>query len=149
MANEGMPPELESLERELMDRKVPGPSEDLRQRVVSAARAARGKRASSRRLRHVANWRFAAAAAAAVVLWLNLSMSAVNNTTLFARDRGDVRELKDSVRRLCSLLPELSEDEAVRRALLMKARAGWVPVPPVPGPTALGANKEVDLWDTE
>ena len=82
-----LPDELGRLERELAERPCPEPSADLRSRVLRLVEAeldgAGLRRAEPARPR--AGWlSFAVATAAAVLIWINLSMSAANATSFIS-----------------------------------------------------------------
>ncbi len=100
------------------------PSPQLRDRVLDAIR----REAAKKDL-----WRFAAAAAAVLMLCLNLGMSAANHMDWHVqpvRPRPDVRALAGQVRRL---LPDLSELEARATVESMWAAQSLVMMPDLRG----------------
>jgi hypothetical protein len=142
-----LPPDLLALERALAARPRPEPSAGLRDRVLTAAERERpGPRTGPERRDFV---RFAAATAAAALLAINLSASLANNTDWHLSARADGPAVADVAGRLRELTPDVSEREAVRQALLLRAAAGLTPAP-VPAPPADRTlwHKEPDRWDT-
>lgn len=132
-----LPEDLRELERRLGERPVPGPSPELRARVLLAVRLA--LRAPVR----VSRWSFAAAAAAAALAALNLSMSAANDTHLPRSGNACTGDLRSEATRMRELIPELDEREALRQAMLGCARAGVVAAPLVKSPPLTQtSNKE-------
>jgi hypothetical protein len=122
-----LPPDLAELERRLADRRPPVPPADLRRRVLAAVRRASGEGEGG-------FLRFVASVAAAALLAVNLSMSVANNTDWHLRGAPGPDEAgADSVR---ELVPELSEREARRQAVLLRARSQLTPGAPSPTPTA-------------
>jgi hypothetical protein len=116
-----LPPDLAHLERRLAERPRQEPPADLRQRVLAALGRGCGREATG-------FWRFVAAVAAAVVLAINLSMSAANDTDW--RLGGDLAPKQTaSADRIREVLPELSEREARRQAVLLRARSFLTLVP--------------------
>ena len=98
-----LPPELEWLEQDLAGRACPEPSHDLRRRVMTDVRA------ELRRDRARRNWAFAAALAATVALWMNLSLSATQATDYGLRCDGHAAATDAGPRQidlLRELLPE-------------------------------------------
>ena len=117
MNHDRLPPELEELQRELAERDRPCPSADLRDRVLGSTQA------QVRRERRNAGWIFAAQATAVAVVWINLSLSVTRSTNLgvtLGETPPSVDELAGQVQ---EILPDLSQRESRRQALLL--RAGW------------------------
>ena len=105
MENRQLPPDLQQLERDLAGRPRPGPPAELRQRVIEGARVELRRNGSRN------GWTSAAAVAAAVVVWINLSMSVTHATDYGSRPdtpRPPVGKLAAQIRQL---LPELSESD--------------------------------------
>ena len=122
-----LPPELRQFEQELAARPRPEPSADLAQRVLDGVQAelpqsmAGPSRTASRRNGSRSWWAFAAGTAAAVLVWINLSLSAARETHYglqFGNGHPTVHETAQQIRRL---LPEASPREALRQAVLLKA----------------------------
>jgi hypothetical protein len=84
-----LPPELLELEQELAGRQMPGLPPDHRGSVLAAVRQELAKRDSVRLILR-RRWEFAAAVAALVLCWLNLSMSAANNTDFNLRQTSPI-----------------------------------------------------------
>jgi hypothetical protein len=93
-------------------------------------------------------WRHAFAVAAALLLWVNLSMSVANNTTWPLAAGPDRAGLDETAERIRALAPELSEREARRQALVSQVHPA--PAPALPAdPARILRHKEQDLWDTD
>jgi hypothetical protein len=108
-------PELQQLERDLAHRPLPGAPAVLRQRILDDL----GSRRRTERARD--RWQFAAAVAAAALLWLNLSMSATQATDFGFRPAGPSDSIEPTARQIGRLVPEFSADEARRQAVLLRA----------------------------
>jgi hypothetical protein len=133
--------ELEELERALAARALPGPSADLRERVLGDVRVpllacpavlhppqdTAGQASSGTRGR--ARWQFALAVAAGVMLWLNLSLAATRATDFGLRLHGPGESIETACRQIEQLVPELSPQEARRQAILLRAGSTLVPCP--------------------
>jgi hypothetical protein len=115
MDQQQLPPELQRLEQELADCPGPAPPAELRQRVMEGVRA----ELRGRSLRN--GWPFAAAVAAAALLWMNLSLSATLATDYNTRPYTSAPPVKEVAEQIQKLLPELSEREALRQAIFLKA----------------------------
>jgi hypothetical protein len=131
MENEQLPPELEQLERDLADRPRPDPPAELRQRVIGGVRAELQRNGARN------GWTFAAAVATAALVWLNLSLSATLATDCGPQPDSLAPEVGKVAEQIQQLLPELSEREALRQAILLQAGSSqpWCPSVPV-GPAA-------------
>lgn len=110
-----LPPELEQLERDLIGRPRPVAPADLQRRVINVVRDELGKE----RIR--AWWGFAAAMAASILLWLNLSLSATSATDYQLRVGVEQRPVQVLAEQIRQLVPEISEREVLRHALLLQA----------------------------
>jgi len=130
----GLPEDLADQESELASLPRPEPDAGLRGRVLAAVRGELRRTASSRRLVRGGFWSFAAAAAAAALFWANLSMGAANDTDWDFGPPREKTQLRAAAERIRGLVPELSEREALRHAVLLRAGAGLVMVPQVKGP---------------
>ncbi len=115
-----LPEELHNLEQELLSGGPARPAPELRATVLRTVRRELG-RTSSRRVLRGSFWGFAAAAAAAALLWANFSVSAANNTDCPPTSREARPNIRDTARRIRELLPEMTEDESIRHALLLPA----------------------------
>jgi hypothetical protein len=122
-----LPPDLEELERRLTARRPTGPPAELRRRVLTAVRRASGEGEGG-------FWRYVAGVAAAALLAVNLSMSVANNTDWHLR--GTPGPSEAGADRAREVVPELSEREARRQAVLLRARSQLTPGAPPRAPTA-------------
>ena len=130
-----LPNELERLERELAERPCPEPSADLRNRVLGTVEAeldgTAPRPAESLRTR-VSGWlTFATATAATVLVWINLSLGAANASSYDLRLPPQPHSLDETARQIRELLPEMSEQEARRYAVILEGGADLVPCPDV------------------
>jgi len=123
-----LPEELAALERQLAARPLPQPSEALRGRVMTAVRRELGAPPAAAR-RPLTAWKCALAAAAAVILLLNLSVMSTNSAVFALRAPGDGADTLATAETLRSLIPELSQDEAIGQAVILRAGAGLVLAP--------------------
>ena len=107
--------ELQQLERDLAQRPLPGASAHLRQRILDDL--------CSRRRTELARdrWQFAAAVAAAALLWMSLSMSATQATDFGLRPAGPSDSIEPTARQIRQLVPEFPVEEARRQAVLLRA----------------------------
>jgi hypothetical protein len=126
-----LPPELERLERALARRPCPGPSAELRDRVLRTIEAelvlAAPGQAESARTGSGGWLRFAVATAATVLVWVNLSMSAANATSHDLGPPAGPHALDETARQIAELLPEVSEQEARRYAVVLQGGAELIP----------------------
>jgi hypothetical protein len=118
-----LPPELEGLERQLAERSALQPNAELRRRIAS------GVNVQLRRERRLDSWRFAITVALVVGVWINLSLCAAQDTYFHFR-LGDGRpSVEQTARQIQELLPELSESETRREAMLLQSSAYLVMQP--------------------
>jgi hypothetical protein len=126
-----LPDELERLERELAERPCPEPSADLRDRVLRLVEAsldgAELRRAEPARPRAGGWLSFAVATAATVLVWINLSMSAANATSYDLRLPAETDAVDETARQIRRLLPEMSEQESRRYAMILQGSGDLVP----------------------
>ena len=118
-----LPPELESLERELAARSTPLPAAELRRRITS------GVHTRLRRERRLDYWRFAAAVAIVAAVWLNLSLTAVSVTDFHFQLADRRSSVEITTREIQNLLPEMSETDVRREAMLLCAGNNLVMCP--------------------
>jgi anti-sigma-K factor RskA len=123
-----LPPELESLERELAARSTLRPSADLRRIITS------GVHSRLRREGRLDFWRFAAAAALVAAVWLNLSLSAARETNFHFQLADNRPSVEQTAREIQNLLPEMSETDARREALLLCAGSNLIMYPKITVP---------------
>ncbi len=140
MATEDLPPDLAALEQELQSRRTAEPDPGLRRKVLASVRKKLHREP-------VPFGQFAAALAAAALLWINLSISVVNDTCWPAAPPVDPDRVEETARRIRALVPDLPENEVYRQALL--AQIGSYPAPgPIP-PSSLEPilrQKEQQTW---
>jgi hypothetical protein len=149
MVEPDLPAELAEMEKSLREALagVPGqlgpPGVGLRVRVLAAVR---GELRAARRGAFL--W-FLVGTAAAALLWVNLSMSLVNNTwpVVAAPGAGGVKEMAAQMR---TLMPELSAGEARREAAAALARTRLAPAGPLPVPvySSHSTHARNKPWDT-
>jgi hypothetical protein len=139
MTPDPLPPDLLALERELAARPRMDASAELRSRVLAAAeQELPGLRPASAPAGFA---RFAAATAAAALLAINLSASVANDTDWrLITSRADVANIAANVR---ALDPDVTDREAVRQAILMRAAAGLTPAP-VPTADHVLSHKDLE-----
>ena len=126
-----LPPELRDVEDALAARPAPGAGGEVRARVLAAVSRELAARAGQRR---AGLWRFAATAAALVLLWLNLSLSAVNGMEFALRlGNGQVDE-RAVLAQVSAVVPECTAQEVRRHVLLLRARAHLVGAPQLQRP---------------
>jgi hypothetical protein len=80
-------------------------------------------------------WSFAAAVAAAALVWINLSLSATLATDFNGRAVTQGPPVEQVAQQIRQLLPELSDDEALRQAVMLRATSNMpagILLPPVP-----------------
>jgi len=140
MSDADLPPELGELEAALKASPVDGAAPAHRARVLGAVRNEIAAQNSKRPVRSF--WRFAAGAAAALVLGCNLAMSAANDTSLRVGLRSDERETKLALARLREVLPELSDDDAQCHLLMLRARSELVGTPAPSGGSPFNRSTE-------
>ncbi|MBI3829071.1 MAG: hypothetical protein HY291_06125 [Planctomycetes bacterium] len=140
----------QDLEQRLADRAGPGLPSELRAKVLAEVRAACAKPRSSRieQIGRIGFGRFVAATAAAVVLWLNLAMSAAEYSPWPAAAMGPAQGQATS-EDLRALLPELDEPTARVWAWRMRTGCRLVPAPRVPPQGAEHASGVLDNLRTE
>jgi sulfite exporter TauE/SafE len=125
-----LPPELAGLEQDLAARPRGQPSAHLKSHCMGELHVELLQQQSRRR------WAFAIVIAASVLVGMNLSLSAGQATDCglqLAGPRSSVRDTADEIRRL---LPDMPPREVIRQAILLRAGAGVVPCPNVPGASA-------------
>ena len=130
-----LPDDLLQLEAELVGRPKAEPAPGLRGRVLGAVRAELG-RTVSRRSALRSFWGFAAGAAAAAFLCANFAMSLTRDTDCGLRRRLETADLASAAREIRAVLPELTEREALRQAVLLRAGPPAAPIPVIHGRAA-------------
>jgi hypothetical protein len=134
-----LPPELRALDAQLAGRPKPDLPAALRARVLEAVRA---ELAREPRVERISFWRFAAGMAAAALLWINLSMSAANDTVWHWN--GAKTRIVDAaaLQQIQEVMPECSETEARARLLLLCAGELLVATPRPLRPTSARESTE-------
>jgi len=123
-----LPDDLLRLEAALAGRQKAEPSPSLRGRVLGAVRAEFG-RTASRRSARPGFWSFAAGAAAAALICANVAAPLTRATDCGLRRAPAPEHLRAAARQIREALPELTEREALRQALLLEAGAPAAPLP--------------------
>jgi len=108
-------PELQRLQHDLAERIRQGPSAALRARVIGGVRGEFGRQ------RRRAGWAFAVAAAAAALVWINLSLAATLATDYRLAPGEESATVEALASQIGELLPEVSRREAVRQAVLLES----------------------------
>jgi len=128
MSDNSLPSELRALEDALVQRTRQHPSPELRERVLDEVRLAVQTQTRTNTRRGDA-WQFAAAVAGAVLLWMNLSMSATQATDFGFRrslSNGAGESVEAIARQIQEIAPELTPAEARRQAVLMQCGASFL-----------------------
>ena len=102
------------------------PSAQLKQRCLDGLRTELRRHPSENR------WAFAVAAAATVLVGLNLSLSASQATDCGLRLDGRQTSVVNTAKQIRQLLPDIPPQEAMRQAVLLRAGTDVVPCPKVP-----------------
>jgi hypothetical protein len=143
------PSNLVDLERLLADRIRQEPAPDLRQRVQAAVSRELDRQAGERTKR--LRWRRLGAAAAVVLVWINFSTSLVNNMDWRFRGDNGGAEMAAAARHVRKLAPDLSEQDAMRQALLLQAGSRAAPAPYIRASLdrfLKNQLREHESWDT-
>jgi hypothetical protein len=117
MEDRQLPSELLQLERDLANRSLSAASAGLRHKILDDVR----RRLRAERSRN--RWQFAAAVAAAALLWANLSMSATQATDFGLRPTGRSESVETFAWQSRQLAPESSAEEARPQAVLLRVGA--------------------------
>jgi len=115
-----LPGELREVEAALAARPLPEIAGTARARILSGVRA---ELALRERTAAPSWWRFAAACAALFLLWLNLSISAVNWTEFRLSPDESQFDERSALAQIQGLIPDCTGEEARRELLLLRARA--------------------------
>ena len=130
-----LPPELERLECELAARPRAPASAELRQRVLRDVQAELGEAGPppARLPSSRANgwWTFAAATAAGVLFWVNLSWSAAHAGAYDLRLSHETRPIGAVAEEIRELLPGISHRDALRHAVTLQAGSELIRCPSV------------------
>ena len=135
-SDESLPPELQHLETRLAGRTTQVEFSGARARTLLRVKQ---ELAAKELARRALPWRVLLSIAAVILLCINLSMSAVNDTGLnLTRPVSAVSA--EQVAKIRALVPDLSESEAFREALLISARKQLLAVPDPGGNADLGTR---------
>jgi hypothetical protein len=136
-----LPSELRRIEQLLSARPSPRHSEKMKERFLSDAKA------ELRRQKTLARWAFAAAMAASVLVWLNLSLSAAQATDYGISLQSPQQSVEQLAGEIRQLLPDIAPREAVRQAVLLRAGADAIPCAGFPAEYAsqIGNKKWVQM----
>ena len=144
-----LPADLQALDALLRRRRVPEPPAGQRDRVLAAVR----REVMARGLpwwRRPGAWQTAAAAAAVLVVWLNVAVGTVGERWDLPSDGRSVQALEVCAARIQALVPDLPRREAYRQALVLRAGVAPVAVAPRRGLGPAGRSlsnwKEVHAW---
>jgi hypothetical protein len=140
-----LPRELRDLERRLAARGRPEPSADLRPRVLAAVRRELAARPALTQWVWGGFWQYAAAAAAGLLLVLNLLMSMGNRSDFPVSRAANGADVQQAAAMICELVSFITPEEAAREALLLRAGSHLEMVPqPRPGVTGLRALRQIE-----
>ena len=140
-----LPPELGELEQRLAARLRPQPPADLRPRVLAAVRLELAARPAAAQRKWRRTWQYAAAAAAGVLLVLNLAMSMDNRSNFPASRAADRADIQQAAARICELVPFITHEDAMREALILRAGSHLEMVPQLrTGVTGLRALRQIE-----
>jgi len=114
-----LPAELREIEAALAARPMPEIGGATRARVLAGVR---GELAIKARTERWSGLRFAAAVAALVLLWLNLSISAVNCTEFRLSPSESQFDEQTALAQIKDLIPDCTAEEARGELLLLRAR---------------------------
>jgi len=128
MSDPRLPPELRDLEEELSRRLLPAPSDALKARVLESLCD------SLARERARGSWSWAAGAAAALALLANLSSTPAPIGAIGPPGAPEGASVERAAQLIRETLPEITESEALRQAILIAAAARIPPffAPPAP-----------------
>lgn len=145
-----LPHELAELERQLAAAARVEPPAALRDRILTSIRRPPEGPVAGATQSMAGWWQFAAAAAAVVLVWGNLSLFGAMHTWDL-RERAEPRNVALLATRLREQFPELTERQAVSQALLLRAAPLPHVAPPVYPPAGAGRRprdleREIETW---
>ena len=147
-----LPPEWEGLARRLAARPRPQPPADLRPRVLAAVRHELAAQPARARWGWAGFWQYAAAAAG-LLLVLNLAMSMGNRSDFPASRAANGADIQQAAARICELVPFITPEEAACEAFVLHAGSHLELVPQprlgVSGLRALRQIEEGPSWVTQ
>ena len=148
-----LPHELQDLERRLAARGRPEPSAGLRPRVLAAVRRELAAQPAHTRWGWAGFWQYAGAAAAGLLLVLNLLMSMGNRSDFPASRAANGADIQQAAAKIRELVPFISPEEALCEALILRAGSHLEMVPQLrPGVSSLQALQQIEegpSWVTQ
>jgi hypothetical protein len=127
MSDASLPPDLADVERQLGHRPAAEPSAEFSDRILASVRDALRYRPAVAAA-PTGGWRSWSAVAAALLVGVNLSMSAAANTDWHLTADCEPVQITELTDQLRALAPDLPASELRRQALLARAGAGLPPV---------------------
>jgi len=148
-----LPPELKGLERRLAARSRAQPPAELRPRILAAVRRELATQPGAAQRKWRRTWQYAAAAAAGILLVLNLAMSMGNRSDFPVSRAANGVDIQQAAARICELVPFITREEAMREAFVLRAGSHLEMVPQmrlgVTGLRALRQMEEGPSWVTQ
>ena len=140
-----LPPDLKELEQRLAARSRLQPPADLRPRVLAAVRLELATPSAAAQREWRRTWQYAAAAAAGLLLVLNLLMSMGNRSDFPASRAANGADVQQAAAMICELVPFITREDAMREAFVLRAGA-HLELAPLP---RLGVTGLRALWQIE
>jgi len=148
-----LPPDLKELEQRLAARSRLQPPADLRLRVLAAVRLELATPSAAAQREWRRTWQYAAAAAAGLLLVLNLLMSMGNRSDFPASRAANGADIQQAAAKIRELVPFISPEEALCEALILRAGSHLEMVPQLrPGVSSLQALQQIEegpSWVTQ
>jgi len=148
-----LPPDLKELEQRLAARSRLQPPADLRPRVLAAVRLELATPSAAAQREWRRTWQYAAAAAAGLLLVLNLLMSMGNRSDFPASRAANGADIQQAAAKIRELVPFISPEEALCEALILRAGSHLEMVPQLrPGVSSLQALQQIEegpSWVTQ
>ena len=140
-----LPPELKSLEQHMAARSRPQPPAGLRPRVLAAVCRELAAQAARTRRGRAGFWQYVAAAAAGILLVLNLLMSMGNRSDFPVSRAANGADVQQAAAMICELVPFITPEEAAREAFVLHAGSHLEMVPQLrSGVTGLRALRQIE-----
>ena len=140
-----LPPDLKELEQRLAARSRLQPPADLRPRVLAAVRLELATPSAAAQREWRRTWQYAAAAAAGLLLVLNLLMSMGNRSDFPASRAANGADIQQAAAKIRELVPFISPEEALCEALILRAGSHLEMVPQLrPGVSSLQALQQIE-----
>ena len=139
-----LPPELKGLERRLAARSRAQPPADLQQRILAAMRRELAAQPAAAQRKWRRTWQYAAAAAG-ILLVLNLLMSMDNRSNFPASRAANGADVQQVAAKIRELVPFISPEAALCEALILRAGSHLEMVPQLrPGVSSLQALQQIE-----